>query len=774
MNLFNLFAKISLNNEEFEKGVKEAEKSGKSLTSQVKDLAKKYKAEGMTMSDAMKKAHKEIEKQAKDAYIAANGSLKGYVSELKKETDELAKKRFPQVGSSLDKNVTKALKWAGAGLVTFGGLAINTASDLQEVENVTTTVFGNMNDDIEAWSKGAISKFGLTELQAKQYTGTLGALITSSGIGGEAMKNMAIDLTGLAADFASFYNLDHDEAFEKIKSGISGETEPLKALGINMSVANMEAYALTQGINKSWNEMSQAEQTTLRYKYIMEKGALASGDFAKTLDESLSNQLRVAKNEFMAMAAEVGQKFIPMALELVKWVRENKDAILMFGSAALSALVALKGFTIINTLIGLWKSYKAGTLAATLAQKGFNVALLTNPIAWAVAGIGALVGGVIYLWKTNENFRNAIIKIWGNIKEGIGIAVDGVVSFFNETIPNAINNVKEWFAQIPKFFEEVLQSVVDKFSEWGENIGNFFTETIPQWIENIGNWFAELPYRIGYALGETIATVYKWGTDTRNYFVENVPKWIESIDNWFAELPDRIKQWLMNALENIKNWGINVYNKAHETGKQFIDGIVTWFKELPGRIQDWLSRTIARIIAFKEDMKRKADEAAKEFGTNLVEGVKELPEKFKNIGKDIARGVWEGIKSMGRWLRDNVKSFFSGMVDGAKDALGIHSPSRVFRDEVGIYAAQGVGVGFVEEMDNVNKDIQDSINTNINLEPIKKESTTVSGMGEITDLLLQILNKDTILEVEGREIARAISPYQEELEEYNTRNTVFA
>ena len=86
---------------------------------------------------------------------------------------------------------------------------------------------------------------------------------------GEQVTEMSTDLAGLAADMASFYNLDFDTAFQKIRSGISGETEPLKQLGINMSVANLEAFALSKGITKAFNDMSQGEQTILRYQYLM-------------------------------------------------------------------------------------------------------------------------------------------------------------------------------------------------------------------------------------------------------------------------------------------------------------------------------------------------------------------------------------------------------------------------------------------------------------------------------------------------------------------------
>ena len=131
----------------------------------------------------------------------------------------------------------------GKFLVDFGKQAISAASDLEEVQNVVDVTFGESANEINAWAKNAINQFGLTETQAKRFASTMGAMMKSSGIASKDITEMSENLAGLAADMASFYNLDFDEAFNKIRSGISGETEPLKQLGLNMSV-NLRAYAV--------------------------------------------------------------------------------------------------------------------------------------------------------------------------------------------------------------------------------------------------------------------------------------------------------------------------------------------------------------------------------------------------------------------------------------------------------------------------------------------------------------------------------------------------
>lgn len=199
----------------------------------------------------------------------------------------------------------------GIGLLEIGKQSIMLASDLQEVANVVDVTFGSGANTINDWSKSALKSFGLSELQAKQFNGTLGALMKSSGISSDKLIDMSTALSGLSADFASFYNLDPAEAFDKIRAGISGETEPLKSLGINMSVANLEAYALTQGIKKSWKEMSQAEQVTLRYNYLMNASKDAQGDFART-NKGFANQLRIAKVTLQQLGATIGAFVLPV------------------------------------------------------------------------------------------------------------------------------------------------------------------------------------------------------------------------------------------------------------------------------------------------------------------------------------------------------------------------------------------------------------------------------------------------------------------------------
>lgn len=205
--------------------------------------------------------------------------------------------------------------------------SIGLASDLVETQNVVDVTFEDSAATINKWAQEALNAYGITETKAKQYSSTLGAMLKSMGIADDQVLQMSMDMAGLAADMASFYNLDHDTAFEKIRSGISGETEPLKALGINMAVANLNAFALEKGMNKAFDKMSQAEQATLRYQYLLEATKDAQGDFARTGD-SFSNEMRKLQTNLDRIKTEFGKGLLGVvtpAISLLNNVLSDKS-----------------------------------------------------------------------------------------------------------------------------------------------------------------------------------------------------------------------------------------------------------------------------------------------------------------------------------------------------------------------------------------------------------------------------------------------------------------
>lgn len=256
--------------------------------------------------------------------IADIKELTRIIKQETKQWDDAAEEATEDIGNgftSMLKKVGSAIAAAKIGqkLLEIGKEAINLASDLEEVQNVVDVTFGSDAGKIDTWAKNAASQFGLTETQAKKFTSTLGAMMKSSGLAGNQITEMSTDLAGLAADMTSFYNIDFETAFQKIRSGISGETEPLKQLGINMSVANLNAYALKQGLEKTFEQMSQGEQTMLRYQYMMDATADAQGDFARTSD-GYANSVRLLETNLTSLKTNLGKEIVPKVSEIVSTI----------------------------------------------------------------------------------------------------------------------------------------------------------------------------------------------------------------------------------------------------------------------------------------------------------------------------------------------------------------------------------------------------------------------------------------------------------------------
>ena len=201
-------------------------------------------------------------------------------------------------------------------LARFGIECIETASDLEEVQNVVDVTFGREGaKKIEKWASEASSKFGLTELQAKRYASTLGAMMKSSGMTEDQVLDMSMNLAGLAADMASFYNMPFDEAFSKIQSGMAGMSMPLRQLGIDMTETSVAAYAAAAGFEQEYSKMSEAEQQMVRYAYLMNATKDAQGDFARTSDSYANSQRRMATG-FETLKAQLGEVMLPFATQL--------------------------------------------------------------------------------------------------------------------------------------------------------------------------------------------------------------------------------------------------------------------------------------------------------------------------------------------------------------------------------------------------------------------------------------------------------------------------
>ena len=299
--------------------ISDQEKELNKLKTQYKDVyltQGKSSDEAKSLKNQIDKLNRELEDNKKTLDDAENS-----LGDYKNQTNETTK-ATSNFGSSLKailvrdvlvgglKALTNGIKQLASAMVDFAKKGVKNASDIQEYMNVVDVVFGDSAYQIEDFAKRAATAYGMTRQSALQYAGTMGAMLQSMGVTGEETLKMSTALAGLAGDMASFYNIDQETAWQKIRAGISGEVEPLKQLGINLSVANLEEFALAQGIRKTYNEMTQAEKATLRYDYLMNAAANSIGDFERT-SGNFVNQQRIAKLQIENLATALGEQLLP-------------------------------------------------------------------------------------------------------------------------------------------------------------------------------------------------------------------------------------------------------------------------------------------------------------------------------------------------------------------------------------------------------------------------------------------------------------------------------
>lgn len=539
-------------------------------------------------------------------------------------------------------------------------------------------IFNDLNGTLSTMTQGEQTQV-LNKIFNKVDLKSVNALLANSGERFDELSGYIANCDGAAANMA-----------ETMNDNLQGK---MTILGSSLEGLGIQIYEKLEGPLKT-----AADTAIESLGNIAE--SLSSGDLGGSIDK-----LAEAFGNMITKIAEGVETWLPRIITALTWLLENSNTIATGIIAIGTAMLTLKVANAITAVVNAFKAWKLANEGVTAAQLLLNAAMSANPIGLIIAAIAGLVAGLIYLWNTNEGFRNACINAWNAIKEVAESVWGGICDFFTVTIPDAWNSLVSWFQGIPEWFGQLWANVLAKFEEWGNNVSNFFTNTIPQWIENVFNWFNELPAKIGYALGYALGSIIQWGVDTWNYLVTNVPIWIENVVKFFSELPGKIWTWLVNTYNKVTTWGSNMFNKAREVGTNFINNIINWIKQLPIKIWTWLSNTIQKASNFATDLGDKAKEAGRNMVNNIINTVRELPSKMVSIGSDIVKGVWDGITGMGEWLKEKVSGFFGGIVDGAKKALGINSPSRVFRDEVGKWIMPGVADGIEKGMPVVEKQL---------------------------------------------------------------------
>lgn len=438
----------------------------------------------------------------------------------------------------------------GYGLLNFGRSAIELGSDITEVQNVVDVAFGSMSGMVEDFANTSIENFGLSKTAAKEYSGILMSMFKSSGFNSSEMRQqaaeMSIALTGLAGDLASFYNIRTEDAFYKLRAAMAGEIEPMRQLGVNMNIANLEAYALANGINKSYQSMSQAEQQLLRYNYLMAVTGAQQGDFART-SGSWANQTRILAENFRYLSSVLGQGLIAAILPGIQALNALMGKLIQVAETFRNFVYTLMGKKIegsqggiVNDLAGIGDTSSglenlgaaggdaaSGMEDATGAAHDLKKALSVlsfdelNQLSESASAAGGALGGI----GGGGGLDNIQTPTFGGLSNALDDAInngENFVSLFAHRIRKAIKS-ENWQALgivLANELNKGLQKVYDVIS-W-KNVGPKITAFTTAFTETFNSLVTHFNWDL---LGRTVGTGVNTIVNTLNQLADGID-WI--------------------------------------------------------------------------------------------------------------------------------------------------------------------------------------------------------------------------------------------------------
>ena len=557
-----------------------------------------------------------------------------------------------------------------AALVRFGKSCIELGSALAEVQNVVDVTFGEMADDINQFAKDALEQFGLSETTAKKFTSTLGAMLKSMKFSTKEAAEMSKTMTGLAADMASFYNLDTEEAFNKIRAGISGETEPLKQLGINLSVANLQEYALSQGITKSYNAMTQQEQALLRYNYLLQVTADAQGDFARTSD-GWANQIRILTERWNALKAAIGQGLIAVLTPVVRVLNILLEKILQVTNAFSAMIAKITGKSQktqtsvggIGTSLGTasdkaedltTETTKAGG-AAKKAKKEYSGLASFDEIHNLQKGTDTSGSGSGGGTGAAGGLDDSIVDAAGAVDDGLNPALDGLINRLKELWELFKNGFKDGLGDVNlEPLKAAIQGIKDSLKEIWED---------PRVQKAFHDWCDAIAYNLGViagsmaSIGITIATNLVGGLN--KYLDQNkerIKLWLVDVFDITAEIA-RIRGNLWKALADI----FSVFGE--DTGQQVTANII-------GIFADAFMGLTTLFLKFERDLELMFYKPIWDNKAKIKEALRGILEVFESVTGSIKEVVDNTMDKANEVYDSKIKPVMDSITRGLSDTVG--------------------------------------------------------------------------------------------------------
>lgn len=683
-------------------------------------------------------------------------------------------------------NYTKLTEAAG----NLNAVAGGSADTFQSVAMVLTQTAGAGKLTTENWNQladavpGASGKLQEAMLKNGAYTGNFRDAMEKGQITADEFNEAIMDL-------------GFTDAAEKAAKS----TEKVKG-----AVGNMQA-AVTDGLMQIYDAIG-SENVTGFINGISDAVSKVVPPIKKSVKWFVDN-LPTIKPLIAGIASALGTVMVAQKIEAMVTAFKTWKTATEGLTVAQRILNAVQLSSPIGLVIGLIAGLVAGIVVLWNTNEDFR-----NAVTAAWNKIQEVVGTVADALGTFFTHT---------VPDAVNTVKGAVVGFFTQTIPDAFNNalnaitswgssVGETISQLPQKFTEWLGGVIGSIANWATNLAQQAADAGSKFVNGLMNFIQNLPYNIGFVLGTVIGTVVSWVVDfvqnavkAGSEFVQNVVKFVQQLPNnigiflqnvisevvswvtnmisnatnagtqfnqnvikFIQRLPSEIGSFLTNVISTVGSWVSQMASKAADAGSKFINGVVQFVQQLPAKIGSFLSQIISNLGSWASQMGQKGADGARRMFDAVVNGIQSLPSRVASIGGDIVKGIWNGISGAAGWLEGQVKSFASGILDGMKSALGIHSPSTLFRDQVGKYIAQGIGVGFTNEMGNVTRQMQDSmpdataftdgISANYSVSGGIHGTSTVDG--NLVDAVIEALGRVHVVlddEVAGRFVERTVA-----------------
>lgn len=528
---------------------------------------------------------------------------------------------------------------------TFLKDSVSAASDLTEIQNVVDTAFGDLAYKAEEFASSASASYGLTAGQAKNFSANYMAMATSMGVAQNAAADMSIKLAGLAGDVASFYNIDQEEAYTKLRSVFTGTVKPLTDVGVSMTVANLNAFALTQGITKSWESMSQAEKVMLRYQYVMDSLSMSQGDFART-SHTWANQVRLLSNNFSSLKTIVGKGLIAIFSPFLRGLNSALSALITFGNAVSEVFSSVFG-TKQTTISG----------AFDFSDLSDGVDDLTESETGATSAAKELKRQLMGFDEINKlSDASSSGGSSGSVSSNLGGYTTSFIDEAAEKTGKFSTEMEKFQAFLSGLNFAPIQTAWDELTNSAEKLGDYLGGALRWSMENILQPLAKWTIEEGAPKSiETLANAL----DIVNTTLEILqPLWEFAWNSMLSPLAQATGDYFSHGLEDLSTT-LNILNGYLEDLSAFVNGDMT-FGEL---LRSWfdLDRNLADLNTLGDTIQNTLN------GMGLLAGLPNLGDnlfKLSNVLIEIKFKIKETAGDL--W-----KKFVAAWESGAEKAVEI-------------------------------------------------------------------------------------------------------